>query len=89
MTRYRALQETAYGIRSNFGYPIGAQLVSHPSEYTIPSDRISNRSSIRAFKYFHEMKGESHIDAKFGKPQYRTLSNAERIIILRGIFANW
>jgi len=89
MTRYRALQETDYGLRSTFGYPIGAQLVSNQSEYTIPSDRTSYQQNDRAFKYFQEMKGLPHLDAKFGKIEHTRFSNAERIIILRGLFAAW
>jgi hypothetical protein len=89
-TRHRALKEHAYGTRDNgSNYPIGAQLLSNPSEYTIPSDRISYRARDREFKYFREMVGQYHIDARFGKQNHAILSNAERGVILRGIFAAW
>jgi hypothetical protein len=89
-TRHRALKERAYGTRDNgFDYPIGAQLLSNPSEYTIPSDRIPYRKKDRGFKYFREMVGQYHIDARFGKPNHVKLSNAKRAVILRGLFAAW
>jgi hypothetical protein len=89
-TRHRALKERAYGTRDNdTNYPIGAQLLSNPSEYTIPSDRISYRKRDRAFKYFREMIGQYHIDTRFGKPNPAILSNAKRTAILRGLFAAW
>jgi len=90
MARHRALKEHAYGTRNNdFDYPIGAQLLSNPSEYTIPSDRLSYRTKDREFKYFREMVGQYHMDARFGRRNYAILSNAERGAILRGLFAAW
>jgi len=89
-TRHRALKEHAYGTRDNgFDYPIGAQLLSNPSEYAIPSDRISYRKRDPGFKYFREMVGQYHIDARFGKRNHAILSDAKRAVILRGLFAAW
>ncbi len=89
-TIHRALKERASGTRGNGSdYPIGAQLLSNPSEYTIPSDRISYRKRDRAFKYVREMIGQYHIDTRFGKPNDAILSNAKRAAILRGLFAAW
>jgi hypothetical protein len=89
-TRHRSLKERTYGARDNGSdYPIGAQLLSDPSEYTIPSDRISYRKRDRGFKYFREMVGQYHIDRRFGRPYHAIFSNEKRAVILRGLFAAW
>jgi hypothetical protein len=89
MARYRSLKEKAYGTRDTFGYPIGAQLLSNESEYTIPSDRFSNERRGHGYKYFNEMTGNYHMDARFGKSEQQRLSDVERRVILRGLFATW
>ncbi len=87
--RHRPLKEHAYGTKDIFGYPLGAQLISNESEYTIPSDRLSNRKAIREFKYFHEMIRQSHMDRTFGKEEYLRINDAARAAILRGLLAAW
>jgi hypothetical protein len=89
ISRHPALKEHAYGTKDSFGYPIGAHLLSTPSEYAIPADRTPHQKHNRAFKYFHEMRGNYHMDARFGKLAYARLSNPDLIIILRGLFAAW
>ncbi len=88
-SRHRALKESAHGTKDIFGYPIGAQLLSNVSEYEIPSDKLFYQRQAHQFKYFHEMTGQSHMDARFGKPEYTRLSDVERGNILRGLFATW
>jgi hypothetical protein len=89
ITKHRALKEYAHGTKDNFGYPVGAELLSKKSEYTIPSDRISDKNGTCEFKYFHEMKGYNHMDARFGKRRYAGLSDMKRVAILRDLFAAW
>jgi hypothetical protein len=89
MTRHRALKEHAYGTRDIFGYPIGAQLLSNESEYKIPSDRLLYERNAHEFKYFHEVPGQVHMDARFGKRKCATLSDVKRGAVLRGLFAAW
>ncbi len=89
ISRHRPLKALAYGSKDSFGYPIGALLHSTPSEYAIPSDRTPHQRSDHAFKYFHEMRGNYHMDARYGRHTHAKLSNADLIINLRGIFAAW
>jgi hypothetical protein len=90
MTIDHTLREHTYESRQNgLNYPIGAYLVSNPSEYTIPSDRSPSRRNDHGFKYFREMPGDNHLDARFGKPMSKILSNAQRAAIFRGLLATW
>jgi hypothetical protein len=90
MARYRALKEHAYGtIHNGSNYPIGAHLLSDPSEYTIPSDRTPPKKNDRAFKYFKEMPGQNHMDVRFGNQNHVLLNNADRAAILLQLFAAW
>ncbi len=90
MTRHHALKEQTNATGNNpFDYPIGAELLSDPSEYKIPADRIPYRTRDPGFKYFREMAGHYHMDARFGKSSHARLSNANRAAILRGLFAAW
>jgi hypothetical protein len=88
-TRYRGLNERAYGTKDIFGYPIGAQLLSSEPEYTIPSDRLFYERNFSEFKYFREMRRHNHMDARFGKAQYARFNDVKRSAIFRGIFAAW
>lgn len=87
--RYRAVKESAHGIKDIFGYPMGAHLLSNESEYTIPSDRVLRLSKAREFKYFRESPLHGHMDARFGSSEHVTLPDEERVVILRGLFAAW
>lgn len=88
-SRHRALKESAHGTKDIFGYPIGAQLLSNESEYEIPSNKLFYQRQAHQFKYFREMTGQTHMDARFGKPEYTRLSDVERGNILRGLLATW
>jgi hypothetical protein len=89
ISRHPPLKGHAHGTKDSFGYPIGAQLLSTPFEYKIPSDRTPNQRRDRAFKYFHEMRGNYHMDARFGRLGHAKLSNPDLTIVLRGLFAAW
>ena len=89
MARPRALTEHPFGFQEGFHYPIGAHYLSNVSEYAIPSDRVAYQKNTREHKHFREMYRQPHIDARFGKPESARLSNADRAVILRELFAVW
>ena len=84
------LKEHVYETSQNgHDYPIGAHLVSNLHDYTIPSDRSPDTLNHIGIKYFQTMRGNFHLDARYGKPSSNNLSDSERGVILRGLLAAW